>query len=212
MLTQTFPEKMYFRGGVSLVFLFRNKETEPWNELKFLLWHGKERPAARCFFQREMNRCERLVFVPVLPHPAAPSCPERFLHREISPGLSCFLGSKTSQWVFPAFPAPAADRFFPRSREIREAKEGAMSKFNPFILLVIPVQSSSLIFLEETQGPFNLLEGRVDEPENEWIISKCRQSMGEQYMQCWPCVREFVCKTWNQTLTILSSFSFNSKQ
>lgn len=42
-----------------------------------------------------------------------------------------------------------------------------MWKFNPFILLVIPVQSNSLVFLEETRGPFNPLEGRGDEPENE---------------------------------------------
>lgn len=111
----------------------------------------------------------------------------------LTSALSCFLESKISQWVYPAFLmhiCTGSRSFFvfpSKRREIREAKERAMSKFNPFILLVIPVQSTSLIFLEKTWRPFNLLEGRGDEPENEWIISKCRQSMGELCTQCWPC-------------------------
>lgn len=49
-----------------------------------------------------------------------------------------------------------------------------MWNFSPFILLVTPVQPSALVFLEETGGPFNPLEGGADEPENERVTECTR--------------------------------------
>lgn len=119
MLTQTFPGKACFKGGSSFIILFRNRETEPWKLIKIssLTWEGKT--SSKNFFQRKMNRCEGLLFVP---QPTALSCPERFFHREISPGLTCFLGKQNFPMDLSCFSFTGFSVFFPKKQRNQRSK------------------------------------------------------------------------------------------
>lgn len=110
-----------FQRGSSFIFLFRNRETKPlkWIKISSLTWEGKT--SSKNFSREKWINVRDSCLC------QSPRASSTLLSREI-PSEGDFtwpklvLGSKTSQWIYPAFPALAADCFFPKKQINKRSK------------------------------------------------------------------------------------------